>query len=260
MEINTKYANTTNYQKGRGGRTIQYIVLHYTANNGDTARGNCNYFQGANRKASAHYFVDEDAVWQSVRDQDTAWHCGGGIQGAGGHAYFGKCTNSNSIGIEMCSDKLDGEYIITSQTAENAAELTRVLMKKYNVPEARVIRHYDVTGKDCPRPWVRDNAAWLRFKMKLKEDEEMTKEERQEYDRRIQALEGRIYSLEHPMIYNYIDENMPEWSKEAVRFFCEKKILAGTEAGLNLTDCKLWMLTILYRTIRFIGKIMHVKI
>ena len=249
MEINTKYANTANYAKGRGGGTIQYIVLHYTANDGDTARGNCNYFQGADRKASAHYFVDENEVWQSVRDTDTAWHCGGGIQGSGGHAYYGKCTNSNSIGIEMCSDKIDGEYMITCKTEQNAAELTKMLMKKYNVPIDRVIRHYDVTGKDCPRPWVRNNAAWLRFKAKLKEEETMTAEEKQEYDQKIKALEGRIYSLEHPMIYNYIDENMPEWSKEAVRFFCGKGILAGDENGLHLDDTKLWMLTILYRSL-----------
>ena len=248
-EIQTKYAHTSNYQTGRRGG-IQYIVLHYTANNGDTARGNCNYFQGANRKTSAHYFVDEQSVWQSVRDQDTAWHCGGGIQGAGGHAYYGKCTNNNSIGIEMCSDILEGEYIISSQTEQNAVELTRLLMQKYNVPAERVIRHYDVTGKDCPRPWVRNNAAWLRFKSKLKEEEEMTKAERQEYDGKIQALEDRLKALEQPMIYNYIDENMPGWAKPAVRFFCEKGILAGTGEGLGLSDTKLWILTILYRVIQ----------
>ena len=253
MQINTKYAGPSNYQTGRSG-TIRYIVLHYTANDGDTARGNCNYFQGKNRKASAHYFVDENEVWQSVKDTDTAWSVGGGLQGAGGHAYYGKCTNSNSISVELCSQVIGGEYIIPYRTEENAAELTRMLMQKYRIPTDRVIRHYDVTGKDCPRPWVRNNAAWLRFKGKLKEETAMTTEERKEYDQKIKALEGRLYSLEHPMIYNYIDENMPEWSKEAVRFFCEKGILAGTDGGLGLTDTKLWMLTILYRALRFVSK------
>ena len=253
MWINSKYADLSNYTRGRSGK-IQYIVLHYTANDGDTARGNCSYFQGANRKTSAHYFVDENEVWQSVKDADTAWSVGGGLQGSGGHAYYRKCTNNNSISIELCSLIIDGEYVIPYQTGKNAAELVRMLMRKYNIPTDRVIRHYDVTGKDCPRPWVRNNGAWLRFKGKLKEEEAMTKEERQEYDQKIKALEGRIYSLEHPMIYNYIDENMPAWSKEAVRFFCEKGVLAGTEEGLHLNDTKLWLLTILYRALKSITK------
>ena len=254
MEIQTKYAHISNYQSGRPGK-IQYVVLHYTANDGDTARGNCNYFQGANRKASAHYFVDDTSVWQSVRDADTAWHCGGGLQGSGGHLFYRKCSNVNSIGIEMCSRVQKDEYFISEKTAQNAAELTRRLMKQYGVPAARVIRHYDVTGKECPRPWVRDNEKWIWFKNKITEEEmPMTTAERQEYDMKIKQLEGRIFSLEHPMVYHYIDENMPAWSKEAVRFFSEKGVLAGNGDGLGLSDAKLWTLTILYRAIQLLSK------
>lgn len=166
MEIQTKYAHTSNYTKGRSS-TVQYIVLHYTANTGDTAKNNCTYFQGKNRKASANYFVDETSVWQSVKDTDTAWHCGGSLQGSGGHAYYGKCKNANSIGIEMCNS-VSG---VPEAVEENALWLVRQLMAKYNVPVEHVIRHYDVTGKECPKPWVWDNAAWLRFKNKIQEDE-----------------------------------------------------------------------------------------
>ncbi|MGE4214109.1 MAG: N-acetylmuramoyl-L-alanine amidase [Anaerotignaceae bacterium] len=75
MKINTILANISNFIKGRTS-TVKYIVLHYTANNGDTAKGNCKYFASAGRKASAHYFVDENRVYQSVPDSDAAWSVG----------------------------------------------------------------------------------------------------------------------------------------------------------------------------------------
>lgn len=68
--------HATNYQSGRAG-TIQYLVIHYTAGNGDTAKDNCQYFKNnPGLYASAHYFVDETGWEQSVADADTAWHCG----------------------------------------------------------------------------------------------------------------------------------------------------------------------------------------
>ncbi len=64
-----------NYSPGRAG-PIQYIVVHYTANRGDTAKNNADYFARTVTKTSAHYFVDELEIWQSVLETDTAWHCG----------------------------------------------------------------------------------------------------------------------------------------------------------------------------------------
>ena len=60
-----KPCHSSNYSS-RGGSSIKYIVIHYTANNGDTAQNNCSYFSGANRNASAHYFVGDDGIYQSV--------------------------------------------------------------------------------------------------------------------------------------------------------------------------------------------------
>jgi N-acetylmuramoyl-L-alanine amidase len=177
--IKVNLCHKSNYKAGRGLK-IEYIVMHYTANNGDTAKNNADYFnRTANLSASAHYFVDEfDTVYQSVADADTAWHCGGGLQGSGGHAFYQKCLNSNSIGVEMCSRKDgNGNYYIKDEVMDNAAALTRELMAKYGVPIERVIRHYDVTGKICPAPLV--NAAdWAGFKTRLsenKEDEDMAR-------------------------------------------------------------------------------------
>ena len=91
MEIKELLAHASNYSKGRH-TTIKYLVLHYTANNGDTALGNCQYFSNANRNASAHYFVDEKGVYRSVRDMNVAWHCGS--MNGYKHKY---CRNTNSI-------------------------------------------------------------------------------------------------------------------------------------------------------------------
>lgn len=157
--MNFKQCNSTNYKTGRNDN-IKYIVIHYTSNNGDTAKNNADYFaSNKNISASAHYFVDENTVWQSVKDADTAWHCGAKSYK---HPY---CRNGNSIGIELCSMKdAVGNYYFKDKTVKNAAELTKSLMNKYNIPITNVIRHYDVTGKVCPAPMVNNTSLWDKFK------------------------------------------------------------------------------------------------
>ena len=105
MEVKEMLAHPSNFTKGRKQK-IQYIVVHYTANNGDTAEGNGKYFSGADRNTSAHYFVDEIKIVRSVFDKDTAWHCGAKIY------RHKKCRNENSIGVEMCSKKIAMDNII----------------------------------------------------------------------------------------------------------------------------------------------------
>lgn len=164
MEIQTKLCNRANYGSARTSK-IEYIVIHYTANLGDTAKNNADYFAREVVKASAHYFVDEQYVWQSVPDDRIAWHCGGGLQGSGGHTHYGKCKNANSIGIEICMQDKQGK--LRQASIDRAAQLARELMARYDVPAERVIRHYDVTGKMCPAPMVTDAARWTAFKKSL---------------------------------------------------------------------------------------------
>ncbi len=165
--IINKLISKFNHNAGDVSR-IKYIVIHYTGALGD-AKANCNYFAGGNRNASAHYFVGYDgAIWQSVEDKNIAWHCGA-------KSYkHAECRNANSIGIEMCVKKkdtasmgaTDKDWYFEDATVEAAAELTRYLMDKYNVPASHVIRHYDVTGKICPNPYVYNTTAhtWDEFK------------------------------------------------------------------------------------------------
>lgn len=147
---------TYNYTSGNSGR--KYIVLHFTANNGDTAKNNVDYFNGAYRGASAHFFCDPNEIWQNVSLSNTAWHCGAST-------YYCSCRNSNSIGIEMCSKiNSSGTYYFEQGTLNNAAALTRWLMEEYGIPIENVIRHYDVTHKWCPGPWVDDPSQFTAFK------------------------------------------------------------------------------------------------
>ena len=165
MDINKNI--TTVNRTLMNNRNIEYIVIHYVGAV-STAKANTDYFKSVNRQASAHYFVDDNSIWQCVEDKDSAWHCGGGLQGLSGHKYYKKCLNSNSIGIEMCCYKNSkGTLDISDKTIENTIELVKVLMKKYSISADKVIRHYDVTGKKCPAPFVSDENRWNNFKSKL---------------------------------------------------------------------------------------------
>lgn len=147
------------------GRAIKYIVIHYTGNTTDTAKGNANYFRTANRGASAHYFVDKTTVYQVIEDKDIAWAVG---RNYGQNNLFGMVTNNNSISIEMCSD--GGK--IADATFNNTVELTKSLMTRYGIPASNVYRHWDVCSKVCPG-WTgwgaagKDGSIWNKFKSSL---------------------------------------------------------------------------------------------
>lgn len=196
MNIPFVPTDPSNYYSGRGGNSIKYIVMHYTANDGDTDEGNAHYFQGAGRRASAHYFVDEDSVTQSVRDNDAAWHCGGALESSH-HPLRGICMNRNSLGVEMCSDIVGGKYTITPQTVDRAVELVKYLMAKYGIDVDHVVRHYDVTGKLCPEPWVRDESLWRKFKARLTAPvEPEPKKEDKVVEKKNVMLNGKTYTCE----------------------------------------------------------------
>lgn len=167
----TLIANRKNYGSKRSTSLIKYLVYHYTANDGDTDEANAKYFHNNVVKASAHRFVDDDSVTISVPDNYVAWHCGGGLQGSKGHTYYKKCTNTNSIGIEMCDTKRNGKYEVTSKTRSNAIALGKEIVKKYGIKKENVIRHYDVTGKNCPAYFVKDEEAWIKFRDEIFETE-----------------------------------------------------------------------------------------
>ena len=167
MEAHKDYpAHPKNYQRGRAD-PVSFLVFHYVGATGG-ARNNAKYYgRTPGIGASAHYFVDHAPnaeVWASVPEEDTAWHCGA-------KSYrHPTCRNANSIGVEMCCH-LDakGGWYIDEATLAAAAELGREIMARYGIPPDHVLRHYDVTGKLCPRPLIEEN-KWTAFKARLEDD------------------------------------------------------------------------------------------
>lgn len=178
MNIKKNLANKENYGASRATSKIKYIVIHYTANDGDTDESNGRYFANNVVKASAHYFVDDDSITQSVPDNHVAYSVGGAKWNNAGGRLYKTVTNTNSISVELCDDVRNGKIYPSDKTIANALELVKSLMKKYNVPQANVIRHYDVNGKTCPDYWcgtaTKDalwkTAFWNKLSSTIKKD------------------------------------------------------------------------------------------
>lgn len=208
---------------------IRYIVIHDTGNSAKeaNAKSHFQYFNGGNRGSSADIFVDDTSAWY-VNDYTKyySWHCGDGK---------GRCgiANTNSVGVEMCINA-DGDY----ETAfANMVEVVRALMKELNIPADRVVRHFDASRKLCPKSMAGDDwMLWHTFKQRI------TKEELNmgQYE----ELDARLDKLENPMIYNYIDENMPGWARPTIQKLVKKGILKGDGEGLKLTDDLIRMLVV----------------
>lgn len=170
MNLKTLLALRKNYGQVRNTKNIKYIVIHYTANDGDSDEGNSSFFHGNYRGASAHYFVDDDSATQSVPDNCVAYSVGGAkysdCKTTGGGSLYKICTNSNSLNIEMCDTVKDGRHDVTEATLSNTVSLVKNLMSLYNIDINHVVRHFDVTGKHCPEYYM-DNTAWQGFKNRL---------------------------------------------------------------------------------------------
>ena len=238
-EIKFKQCHSSNYRMGRK-QDVDWIVIHFTANKGDTAQGNASYFSRTpNLRASANYFVDENEIWQSVSCDDTAWHCGSET----GY-YYNACRNANSIGIEMCSDWVNGEYVITTATQARAARLVRWLMKVYGVDIKHICRHYDVTHKRCPEPFVKHPEQWTNFlKLVQKEEEDLNKAETTAIARvEAKKIAEQVYA-KYNTVYDSIDE-VPEWGKATIKKLVDKGYLKGNGKGLDLSDDLLRVLVI----------------
>ena len=158
LEIKTMISHRENYGDKR--EKIDWIVMHYTGNDGDTALNNALYFKNNIVETSSHYFVDDNNIYQTVEDDYVAYHCGAKTY------VHPECRNINSIGIEMCDNIKDGEMKLTKKTFNNAAELVATLCKEHNIPTSHIIRHYDVTHKLCPAYWI-DNDGIELFRNKV---------------------------------------------------------------------------------------------
>lgn len=157
-----EYSNTANTTELKN-RKIKYIVIHYTAgitSRSGTAKSNARYFAKETTKASADFIIDDENIVQYNPDIKNryCWHCGGSKYKTKGGSLYKVCTSANSIGIEMCSTNSakkvtnpnDANWYFTDAVIDNCVELTKKLMKEYDIKPDHVIRHYDINGKLCP--------------------------------------------------------------------------------------------------------------
>lgn len=148
-------------------KKLKGIVVHWTANTnkGANALAHYSYF---NRKktdnvyGSAHYVVDDSNIYRYVPDDEFAYHVGAKSYKPVVYSKLGvpqgDTPNYYTVGIEMCVNS-DGDFI---KTRENTIDLLRYLLDKYKLKREHVYRHFDITGKDCPKMML-DNNVWNDF-------------------------------------------------------------------------------------------------
>ncbi len=159
-EIDVELLTINEYSRpGTQTGKIQGIVIHYTANPGSTAMQNRNYFEGLKdskkTKASSHFVVGlRGEIVQCI----PTWEV----------AYASNERNSDTVSIETCHPTADGSY--TEETYQSMIELTAWLCKKFDLTEEDVIRHYDITGKNCPKYFVENETAWTEFQQQVGEE------------------------------------------------------------------------------------------
>ena len=132
---------------------VRGIVIHYVGNPGTSAAANRSYFEGLGDGhleiyASAHIIVGlEGEVLQCI--PLTEW------------AYASNARNEDTLSIEVCHPDETGEF--SPVTYARVVELTAFLCGAFDLTTKDVLRHYDVSGKDCPKYYVENEDAWQRL-------------------------------------------------------------------------------------------------
>ena len=132
---------------------VNYIAIHYTANPGSTAMSNRDYFENLattqENKVSSHFVVGlEGEVVQCIPTSEMS--------------YATNSRNVDTISIECCHPDETGQF--NDATYSSAVKLTAWLCTRFGLGTDQVIRHYDVTGKDCPKYDVENPDAWIQMK------------------------------------------------------------------------------------------------
>ena len=153
-DIDVQLLDINEYSRpGIESDSITGIVIHYTANPGSTAQQNRNYFNGLKdsheTSVSSHFVVGlEGEIIQCV----PTWEI----------AYASNERNHDTVSIECCHPDETGKF--NDETYKSVVQLTAFLCEKYGLTQENVIRHYDVTGKICPKYFVEHEDAWQTFK------------------------------------------------------------------------------------------------
>ncbi len=128
---------------------VKDIVVHYVANPKSTALQNRNYFNNKDSEVSAHFIVGLDGeVIQCVPLDEKS--------------SASNDRNKDTISIEVCHPDETGKF--ADATYNSLTKITSWLLTEFNLTKENIIRHYDITGKNCPKFFVENEDAWAQFK------------------------------------------------------------------------------------------------
>ena len=132
---------------------INGIVIHYTANPGTTAKQNRDYFEGLKdshqTKASSHFVIGiEGEIIQCIPSREIS--------------YASNERNSDTLSIECCHPDETGKF--TDKTYNSLVAMCAWLCGEFDIKIDNIIRHYDVTAKNCPKYYVENEREWEKFK------------------------------------------------------------------------------------------------
>ena len=243
-------------QNNRSGSRLnpKGVVVHETATPGATAEREYQYFNGGDRGASAHAFVDWEDVVQTIPYDEVAWHAG-------------PTANSRYIGIELCRPS-SHEPDKFERVWNNAVSLFADLFREHGFGEVTVdnlLSRAEVSSRWRESDHTDPVGYFAECGKTMNEFQDAVQNELtggagvaaindlvariEEMEQRINDLERRTEGLENPMIYNYIDSNMPEWARATVQKLVDKGYLKGNDKSeLGLTDEMLKLFVINDRT------------
>lgn len=153
-ELNVDLLDVNEYSRpGIALSEINGIVVHYTANPGSSAKANRDYFNGLKdahtTKASSHFVIGlEGEIIQCIPSTEIS--------------YASNDRNKDTLSIECCHPDDTGQF--NESTYQSLVQLTGWLCSRFGLTSQDVIRHYDVTGKICPKYFVEHEDAWVQFR------------------------------------------------------------------------------------------------
>lgn len=158
MNITQKLIPVNKYNRPGSKSTPKRICVHYTGSPKSGADTTAKYYSnvaagmfaanGSNTWTSAHYIVGINGeIIQCIPDNEIA--------------YAAANQNANTIHIEVCHLDSSGEF--TESSIASLAELVQYLLGKYNISSDNLLRHYDLTGKQCPIYYA-DERRWNNLK------------------------------------------------------------------------------------------------
>lgn len=213
---------------------IKYLVIHDTGNSsiGADAEAHYKYLQTATRYGSAHYYVDDKQIIQTIGDSLVAWSIGDTWGYSNNPNRIEDATNFNSLSMEICIN----EGIDKAKAYKNAVELAKNLMKKFGFSLEVVIRHFDATGKICPGSWSKNDwAMWWKFKEDIQKPIEWE----------IDLSKDSTFGEEGGAVVPENVKDVSSWAEKAWKWGIEKGLTDGTNPQGNCTREQ--VVTMLYR-------------